>query len=333
MDFPHAGVRIDKAKELGHVNLVFQIYVAKLLFCEAGMTTHFVIQMQAALDAGELSRGERRVAEFIQAAPEEAMRLSLAKLAEAIGVSEPTVLRCCRKLGCDSLQEFRIKMAGAEAIGLPATHAEIPPGSPVAEIAARVLDFSVSNLDNLRRQIDVAAMQKVVDLMAGARSLHFWGNGASGVVARDAQQKFPLFGIPCVAESDSHQILINAASLSAGDVVVVFSNTGRNATMKPSIDAAHANGAAVVVVASSAEAPLARSADVVLCVPTLDNTDIYTPTISRIAALCIVDVLAISVAQTRGSSGARKIKTMKEAIVRVFRDDGASLANKDPENS
>ncbi len=298
------------------------------------MATHFVIRIQAALEAGELSRGERLVAQFVLAAPEEAMRLSLARLAEAVGVSEPTVLRCCRKLGCDSLQEFRIKMAGAEAIGLPATHAEIQPGSSVGDIAARVIDFSVSNLDNLRHQIDVGALERVVKLMAGARSLHFWGNGASGIVARDAQQKFPLFGIPCVAETDSHQILINAASLSSGDVVVVFSNTGRNATMKPSIDAARTNGAAVVVVASSAEAPLARSADVVLCVPTLDNTDIYTPTISRIAALCIVDILSISMAQMRGSAGALKIKSMKEAIIRNFRGETSpGTEETNPENS
>jgi len=285
------------------------------------MTTHFVIQVQAALDAGELSRGEGRVAQFILAAPEEAMRLPLAKLAEAVGVSEPTVLRCCRKLGCASLQEFRIQMAGAEAIGLPATHAAIPAGSPVADIAARVLDFSVSNLDNLRRQIDGAALQRIVDIMVGARSLHFWGNGASGIVARDAQQKFPLFGLPCVAETDSHQILINAASLSAGDVVVVFSNTGRNSTMQPSIAAARANGAPVILITSSVDTPLARAASEVLTIPTLDNTDIYTPTISRIAALCIVDILSISVAQMRGNAGALKMRAMKEAIVKVFRDD------------
>ena len=298
------------------------------------MATHFVIRIQAALEAAELSRGERLVAQFVLGAPEEAMRLSLARLAEAVGVSEPTVLRCCRKLGCDSLQEFRIKMAGAEAIGLPATHAEIQPGSSVGEIAARVLDFSVSNLDNLRRQIDVGALERVVKLMAGARSLHFWGNGASGIVARDAQQKFPLFGIPCIAETDSHQILINAASLSSGDVVVVFSNTGRNRTMKPSIDAARANGAAVVVVVSSAEAPLARSADVVLCVPTLDNTDVYTPTISRLAALCIVDILSISMVQMRGSAGVLKIKSMKEAIIRNFRGETSPETEEpNPENS
>ncbi|SCM75070.1 Transcriptional regulator, RpiR family [uncultured Pleomorphomonas sp.] len=285
------------------------------------MTIHFVIQMQAALEAGELSRGERRVVQFVLAAPDEAMRLPLAKLADAVGVSEPTVLRCCRKLGCSSLQEFRIKMAGAEAIGLPATHAAIPVGSSVSEIAARVLDFSVSNLDNLRRQIDGAALQRVVDIVAGARSLHFWGNGASGIVARDAQQKFPLFGIPCVAETDSHQILINAASLSAGDVVVVFSNTGRNSSMRPSVAAARANGAPVILITSSVDTPLAREASEVLSIPTLDNTDIYTPTISRIAALCIVDILSICVAQTRGNTGALKMKKMKEAIVKVFRDD------------
>jgi RpiR family carbohydrate utilization transcriptional regulator len=284
------------------------------------MTTHFVIRIQAALETGALSRGERRFAQFVLDAPDEAMRSSLAKLAETVGVSEPTVLRCCRKLGCANLQDFRIQMAGAEAIGMPATHVAISPGSPVSEIAAKVFDFSVSNLDNLRRQIDVAALQRAVELMAGARSLQFWGNGASGIVARDAQQKFPLFGIPCTAETDGHQILINALSLEASDVAVVFSNTGRNTTMQPSVAAARANGAAVILISSSVDTPLAKAASEVIKVPTLDNTDIFTPTISRIAALCIVDILSISVAQMRGGAGARKIKSMKEGLVKAFRD-------------
>jgi DNA-binding MurR/RpiR family transcriptional regulator len=282
-----------------------------------------MIRVQAARDADELARRERKVADFVLAAPDEAMRLSLAKFAETVGVSEPTVLRFCRKLGCANLQEFRIRMASAEAIGLPATHAEIAPGSSMAEIATRVLDFSVSNLDNLRRQIDVAALKRVADLLVGARSIHFWGNGASGIVARDAQQKFPLFGVPCLAETDSHQILINASTLSPRDVVVVFSNTGRNSAMTPSVQAARANGAIVVAVTSAPESPLGRAADHVLCVPTLDNTDIYTPTISRIAALCIVDILSIAIAQTRDSRSSLKIKNMKEAIVKVFREDDA----------
>ena len=104
--------------------------------------------------------------------------------------------------------------------------------------------------------------------------------------------------------------------------------------MKPSIDAARANGAAVVVVVSSAEAPLARSADVVLCVPTLDNTDVYTPTISRLAALCIVDILSISMVQMRGSAGVLKIKSMKEAIIRNFRGETSPETEEpNPENS
>jgi DNA-binding MurR/RpiR family transcriptional regulator len=47
----------------------------------------------------------------------------------------------------------------------------------------------------------------------------FVGAGASGIVAQDAQQKFPLFRVPCQAPADHHQQFI-AASLSVESTVV-----------------------------------------------------------------------------------------------------------------
>ena len=194
---------------------------------------HFLASLTSQVE--ELSPSERRVAEFILKSPEEAMRLSLVKLAKVSAVSQPTVLRCLKRIGCNNLQDFRLKLAGAEAIGLHAAHASIVADSSAVDIAGLVLDYAISNLANLRNQIDGHKLKAVGDVLKDARMIHFWGSGASGIVAKDAQQKFPLFGVPCLAESDGHQILINASTLSANDAVVIISNTGRNATMMPAI--------------------------------------------------------------------------------------------------
>ena len=51
-----------------------------------------------------------------------------------------------------------------------------------------------------------------------------------------------------------------------------------------------------------------------LVVETLDNTNIYTPTISRIAALVVIDVLSTAVALRRGEGHQARFRAMKRRL-------------------
>jgi RpiR family carbohydrate utilization transcriptional regulator len=57
-------------------------------------------------------------------------------------------------------------------------------------------------------------------------------------------------------------------------------------------------------------------ADVALVVRTFEDTDIYTPTVSRLAGLVLVDILATSVAVRRGGEHLERLRGMKEALAR-----------------
>ena len=54
--------------------------------------------------------------------------------------------------------------------------------------------------------------------------------------------------------------------------------------------------------------------DVALIVETLENTNMYTPTISRIAALVIIDILSTSVAMRRPANDQARIHQMKRQL-------------------
>ncbi|MFM2087052.1 MAG: hypothetical protein RLZZ237_1921, partial [Pseudomonadota bacterium] len=49
----------------------------------------------------------------------------------------------------------------------------------------------------------------------------------------------------------------------------------------------------------------------------LDNTDLYTPTISRLSALVVIDILSVSVALRRGDGHARDISEMKKQLADI----------------
>ena len=76
---------------------------------------------------------------------------------------------------------------------------------------------------------------------------------------------------------------------------------------------ARESGCQVIGIIGS-EGPLVDYCDIVLMVETLENTNIYTPTISRIAALTVVDILSTSVALRRGNEHVELFTRMKRNL-------------------
>jgi RpiR family transcriptional regulator, carbohydrate utilization regulator len=268
-----------------------------------------VIQQQL----GALRQSERKVAEAVLADPARAIHASMATLARTAGVSDPTVMRFCGAVGCDSFRAFQVRLAQCLAFGVPATHSAIRPGDTEAALASKLFDYTMSSLDRARRSLDTGAVRKAIDLLSRARRIEFYGHGASALLGQDAQQKFPLFGVPCIAHADSHEQFMSAAMMAPGDVAVAVSNTGQTAMVIECARRARENGAAVIGI-SGRRGPLSEHCTVTILVETLENTDLYTPTISRIAGLVVIDLLAIGVALRHDRAYVQKLQEMKRAL-------------------
>lgn len=59
----------------------------------------------------DLSRSHKMVAEYLQKSPETFLRASIKEIAKLASVSEPTLIRFCRKFGYDGLSDFRLALA------------------------------------------------------------------------------------------------------------------------------------------------------------------------------------------------------------------------------
>ncbi|MFZ4874037.1 SIS domain-containing protein [Janthinobacterium sp. Mn2066] len=263
-----------------------------------------------------LRRGSRQLAEFILAQPRFVVDANLADLARQAELSEPTVLRFCTTVGCSGFRDLKIRLAQSLVLGMPATHAALSFDDTPRSITGKLFDFTVTSLDRTRNSLDPDAIDRAVGLLATAARIEFFGFGASGIVALDAQQKFPLFGVPCGASQDSHQQLITASMLRAGDVMFAISNTGTTASLIEMTRIAKERGAKVIVLTGSLS-PICQHADVALIAESLDNTDLYTPTISRLSALVVIDILSVSVALRRGDGHARDISEMKKQLADI----------------
>ena len=260
-----------------------------------------------------LRPSERKVAVVVLQDTARAMRLSIAALAAAAGVSEPTVMRFCARLGFDGFQSFKFALAEALAVGIPVTHSAIQLDDSVQAMAVKIFDHTLSSLDRSRRSLDTTAVAAAVELLLTASNVLFVGLGASGIIAQDALQQAVLFGVPCAAPVDLHQQFMAASMCRPGSVLVAISNTGRSKSILDIAAQGKERGATVIGI-SGGPSPLIDLANVGLVLRTFEDTDIYTPTVSRLAGLVLIDVLATAVAVRRGPEHLERLGEMKVAL-------------------
>ena len=261
----------------------------------------------------ELNRSERKVANVILEDPASATSLSIASLAQAASVSEPTVNRFCRNFGAKGFPDFKIKLAQSLAGGTPYVTRAVEPDDSASQYTDKIFDATIAALDEARRAIDMQAVERMVDYLTQARQIHFFGLGASGAVAQDAQHKFFRFNLPVVAYVDVLMQRMVAAACHTGDVVVVISYTGRTRELVDIARVAREAGAVVLGITAPAS-PLANECTATLEVATPEDTDHYLPMTSRMIQLTLLDALATGVTLRRGEDFLPHLKKIKDSL-------------------
>lgn len=261
-----------------------------------------------------LSAAERKVAEAALAEPKWFVHAAVAEIALRAGVSQPTVIRFCRTLGYKGLPEFKLALsASISQSGLPYVHAELNTDDDMGNVMEKVLGNTAAALLGARRSLKESELENAVSWLASARRIEFYGVGNSGIVAQDAQHKFFRFGISAVAYSDAHIQLMAAAVLAPQDVLVAVSNSGSSIEILDAAGIAKKNGARLIAI-THPDSPLAHIADCVLATAVQEDANLYTPMVSRLLQLAVVDILAIGLALRLGETASLQLEKGKLSV-------------------
>ena len=272
---------------------------AQLREPHAGHGSALLAQVQRARDT--LSPAERRVADHVLAHPRAALSGPVAEIARASQVSQPTVIRFCRSLGCEGLSDFRLRLASGLSGTVPLTHAQVRQGDSALELGVKVLGNTASAILQLREQLNREHLVRAIELLAVARRIDFFAIGHDGMVADDAQLKFLRFGVPSSSHTDTRVQPLAAKVLAAQDVAVLISSSGRSDELLAVAELARQRGAAVLALAAG-QSPLVRKADVALIVDHAEDPATQVPMVSRILHLLVIDILAVGMAMKLGAA-------------------------------
>jgi len=264
-----------------------------------------------------LAPAEQRVGKLVLKDPRAFANLPVTQLADRAHVSKPTVVRFCRSVGYDGLSDFKLKLAGSVSEGVPFIHRSVDADDKTTDVMVKVIDNTVAAFLKYRNDASASALDQAVKALAETHStgkrIEFYGVGNSGIVAQDAQHKFFRLGMNTIAYSDGHMQVMSASMLGQGDCVVVISNSGRTRDLMDACDIAKKRGATTIVITASGS-PLATSGQIHLTADHPESYDRYSPMVSRLMHLLIIDILATTVALRIGETLQPALREMKNNL-------------------
>jgi RpiR family transcriptional regulator, repressor of rpiB and als operon len=217
--------------------------------------------------------------------------------AAAAGVSEALIVKIAKKLGFAGFRQLREALDEHSRFAQMQLHEELCLAEGACGRLEKVVRASVRALEEGLGRVSPTALDRAADYLHHARQRDFYGEGASGQVARDAAHQFLRIGVRASVFDDSQLMMISAALLRRGDVVVAFSDSGQTAAVVEAARQARQNGAEVIAVTTQCDSPLCRESDVILCADFDRSPWARENSAARLVQLGVVDALLSAVAQ------------------------------------
>lgn len=263
----------------------------------------------------EGSKSDRLLAAMVLDDLDFASQASISEIAARIGVSEPTVTRFCRGLGCEGVRDFKFWLAQAIAVGGRYLTAE-PASRDTMEqrIATIVSEAAVAAIQRVAASVDMVQIVGVAERIAGSgQILSIGSGGTSSMLAVEMQNRLFRLGLVAVSQVDGQLQRMHAATATPGMTVIAFSTSGYAQSVVDAVELARTYGAGTVAVTAPGSA-LARVADTVIEFQPVEDGNLYKATSSRFALLAILDMIAMAVAETRGTKVMETLRRIKQSL-------------------
>ena len=257
------------------------------------MITHLLTRIDLMMNG--FSKGQKRIALYIEEHYDKAAFMTASKLGETVGVSESTVVRFATELGYDgypklqkAMQEMiRNKLTSVQRIEV--TSGRIGDGN--------VLDSVLNqDIEKIRRTIEETSHEdfaRAVDEICAAKRIYIFGVRSTGAIASFLAYYFELI-------FDNNVILINTTSPSSTyehifriteeDVMIGISFPRYSSTAIEAMNFARSRGAHAVAITDSMASPLVQSADSIL----IARSDMASIVDSLVAPLSLINTLIVA---------------------------------------
>jgi DNA-binding MurR/RpiR family transcriptional regulator len=242
----------------------------------------------------QMSAIERRIADFILENAHLLRDYSSQQLANALRISQSSVVKFSQKLGFKGYPD--LKYAIGEALGRDGrdTSAEAPRAKPAANTEQPDLAESLwqnkTHAEEETRLINSSdTIEEIVAALDRAERVFLFGVGEDGIAAQSFAGKLALLGIVTVNHSDPVLMTSAIALAAAGDVLIAFSEQGKEPAVARIARQLRQRRGKLVSVTRHTANPLRAHADQALLISAHDERAHIEPLLYRSAMQHLLD--------------------------------------------
>ena len=251
----------------------------------------------------QMSAIERRIADFVLDNAQLLRDYSSQQLANALGISQSSVVKFCQKLGFKGYPDLKYSVGEAIARadnGDDTRDSGAPPAPPPD--AGMELWLRKSQAEEETRSINPPELlEAVVAALLGASAggkVFIIGLGEDDIPARAIALRLSLLGILTVHNFDTAHMTASVSAAGPGDVLLVFSEHGKQPALCQIGRLFRERGGTVVTITRHNSNPLRAHADLSLLVSAHDDRAHIEPLLYRSALQHLLDRMFVRLCES-----------------------------------
>ena len=245
------------------------------------------------------SKGQRRIAQYITESYDKAAFMTASKLGKTVGVSESTVVRFAVDLGFDGYPSMQKAMQEMVLNRLTSVQRIEVANDRIGnqDVVSMVLQSDIEKLRQTAENVDRKEFQAAVDAVLAAKNIYILGVRSVAPLANflGYYLNYMFNNVRTVTASGTSEMFEQIVGIGREDVVIAFSFPRYSAATLKAAQYCRSTGATVIAITDNREAPLAQSADRVICA----KSDMVSLVDSLVAPLSVVNALIVAIAAKR----------------------------------
>ena len=263
-----------------------------------------------------LTQTEQRIADYILKFPEKCTNMTAKELADVCGTVPSAVNRMCKSIGIQGFAKLKIALASAIAQD-GKDNLTFNQEDNEKTIFNKVFNSGINTIKNTFQMLDFLNIKTMAEKLASAKRIFVFGVGTSSVIAVDAAYRFSQLDVQAYAYTDILQMGVMAKNMKDGDIAFGISHSGMTKAVVDTMRAAKKAGATTMALTSFAKSFLYNESDYSICVYADEKNYPVEAVSARVAHICIVDALMLTIASYNYDDYVKHISLRNAALENI----------------
>ena len=260
---------------------------------------------------GEFSKGQRRIAQYIQNNYDKAAFMTAGRLGKLVGVSESTVVRFAVELGYQGYPEMQKAMQEMVLNRLTSVQRIGVANDRIGDqdVVSMVLQSDAEKLRQTDEKLDRDSFRSAVNAILEARRVYVIGVRSASALANflGYYLNYMFDNIQVITTSGSSEMFEKLIGVDSRDAVIAFSFPRYSTSTVKGVQYCRSTGATVVGITNSNLSPLGMNSDHVL----VAKSDMVSLVDTLVAPLSVVNALIVALASGREQELSKTFDTLE----------------------